>query len=299
MADGVDAQFLWRGGPWSRLACICCGSTLCTQIAGQHNTAFPKKRFPSSQQNRRLPWEAFLESPGSVLSHPRALPSSFPYLATRRGELMIHLLPDDPLNNWTAMYQPDSRSPALPLRLLWFGFNIYSLLVGLHAWTPGGSKTFIASPSLSLELFHPAPFPPLTSRGRLLAGHGLPALPCLSWSFYPNKQWILTPTHLSTTPGLPSPRWRFGAGHPRKVDRSWCLLFVQSQTPAPPALSPLPCISLPACLPACECSSCFHTSFRVLAVQTLCVWTPKTYLFPPSVPSALKTTLVWLSILEK
>lgn len=46
---------------------------------------------------------------------------------------MIHLLPDDPLNNWTAMYQPDSRSPALPLRLLWFGFNIYSLLVGLHA----------------------------------------------------------------------------------------------------------------------------------------------------------------------
>lgn len=46
---------------------------------------------------------------------------------------MIHLLPGDLLNNWTAMYQPDSRSPTTPLRLLWFGFNIYSLLVGLHA----------------------------------------------------------------------------------------------------------------------------------------------------------------------
>lgn len=123
------------------------------------------------------------------------------------------------------------------LLLPWFGLNIYSLLLGLHARTPEGSKTFLASPSPVFAAFTQPHSFLLHHTGGLPPGWGPPLLrtPSSSWAstvesvdFIKTKRWILTRTHLLTTPGLPSPKWRFDGGHPNKVDHR-IFSFPQSQ----------------------------------------------------------------------
>lgn len=58
----------------------------------RHRVAFLRNDTPAPDRNNCLCLEAFLESQ-AVLSIPSYLSSSFPFPATRRGELMIHWLP--------------------------------------------------------------------------------------------------------------------------------------------------------------------------------------------------------------
>lgn len=209
--------------------CLCTGAFwLSTHInlnlyLTLHRMAFLRKHPLAPHQNRRLPWEAFLEFQ-AALKFPVTF---FLYFHFQQGEeLMIHLLPVTFWITGLRCTRATLRGRAYLLVLSQFGLNIYSLLLGLHAWTPEGSKTFIASPApvfgVRCSQLSPSPIPSfyITRETRLLAGDA-PVLPesLLSslFDFIKTKRWILTRTHLLTTHGLPSPKWRFDGGRPNKV----------------------------------------------------------------------------------
>lgn len=184
---------------------------------------FSEKASPSSPPKQAPALGSFSWVPGG---------SKFPvtfflYFHFQQGEeLMIHLLPVTFWITGLRCTRATLRGRAYLLVLSQFGLNIYSLLLGLHAWTPEGSKTFIASPApvfgVRCSQLSPSPIPSfyITRETRLLAGDA-PVLPesLLSSLFYfiKTKRWILTRTHLLTTRGLPSPKWRFDGGRPNKV----------------------------------------------------------------------------------
>lgn len=68
------------------------------------------------------------------LSFNSQLPSSFISISSneKRG-VNDSFAPNDLLNKWTAVFEPLLAPRLLPPLLPQFGFNIYSLLVGLHA----------------------------------------------------------------------------------------------------------------------------------------------------------------------
>lgn len=131
---------------------------------------FSEKWSSSSRPKQASALGGFSWVSGGSLSIRGYLSSSFPFPATRR-ELMIHLLP---VTFWITGLRCTSTTLSCCARLLLlsqFGLHIYSLLLGLHAWTPEGSKTFIASPSRCSQL-SPSPIPSfyITRETRLLAG---------------------------------------------------------------------------------------------------------------------------------
>lgn len=137
--------------------CLCTGAFwLSTHInlnlyLTLHRVAFLRKHPLAPDQNRRLPSEAFLEFQATLSQFPATF---FLRLHFQQGEeLMIHLLP-------VTFWITGLRCTCAPLRgrayllvLSRFGLNVYSLLLGLHAWTPEGSKTFIASPASVFAAF--------------------------------------------------------------------------------------------------------------------------------------------------
>lgn len=71
------------------------------------------------------------------------------------------------------------------------------------------------------------------------------------------KRWILTQTHLLTTRGLPSPKWRFDGGCPNKVDHG----IVYSPARAKPIIFIfLPFSSLFFCQTVFWWSACLYLS---------------------------------------
>lgn len=87
------------------------------------------------------------------------------------------------------------------------------------------AKHLLPLPPWSSRVFHPASFLAFPSRGAGALPHAW-GTPGSFWVsavesvdfFATAKRWILTRTHLLTTLGLPFPKWRFGEGHPNKVD---------------------------------------------------------------------------------
>lgn len=134
---------------------------------------FSEKASPSSPPKQAPALGSFSWVPGG---------SKFPvtfflYFHFQQGEeLMIHLLPVTFWITGLRCTRATLRGRAYLLVLSQFGLNIYSLLLGLHAWTPEGSKTFIASPApvFGVRSSHPAPSLPFTSHGRLASWLGTP-----------------------------------------------------------------------------------------------------------------------------
>ena len=143
--------------------CLCTGAfwlsthinlNLCLTL---HRVAFLRNHPLAPDQNGRLPWEAFLEFQAALFQF--AVTVLLRFHCQQGEELMIHLLP---VTFWITGLWCTRATPRGRLHLLvlsQFGLNIYSLLLGLHAWTPEGSKTFIASPAPVFAAFtQPHPF---------------------------------------------------------------------------------------------------------------------------------------------
>lgn len=215
---------------------------------------FSEKWYSSSPAKQAAVLEAFLESQ-AVLSTPAYLPSAFPFPATRRGELMIHLLP---VTFWITGLWSISETLGPPPSPFHFPSLALIFTASLLVYMPERlreAKHLLPLPPCIRELFHPASFLPLTSLGRLASwlARALPE----SVHFTKTKTWILTRTHLLTTPGLPSPKWRFGEGHPNKVDRRiFCFPRVKLDV-----FIFLPFFSSFLCQPVFGWSSCLYTSF--------------------------------------
>ena len=143
--------------------CLCTGAFwLSTHInlnlyLTLHRVAFLRNHPLVPDQNGRLPWEAFLEFQTALFQF--AVTVLLRFHCQQGEELMIHLLP---VTFWITGLWCTRATPRGRLHLLvlsQFGLNIYSLLLGLHAWTPEGSKTFIASPAPVFAAFtQPHPF---------------------------------------------------------------------------------------------------------------------------------------------
>ena len=123
---------------------------------------FSEKASPSSRPKQAPALGSFSWVPGGSKFHFQ-----------QGEELMIHLLPVTFWIPGLRCTRATLRGRAYLLVLSQFGLNIDSLLLGLHAWTPEGSKTFIASPAPVCS-FHPAPSLPFTSHGRLASWLGTP-----------------------------------------------------------------------------------------------------------------------------